>query len=135
MMAASLTETFCEKPPKVSKYKLLECCAVPRLFKNELKQKCVADCSNGTTKGNPWCCMTKCTLEETGIAANGVIDNVQAKNVFKTLFANSTDAMKVFFVSQNVNEVFIEIFYSIQTKLLINARTIAVSRVKSDIII
>lgn len=79
--------------------------------------------------------MTKCTLEETGIAANGVIDNVQAKNVFKTLFANSTDAMKVFFVSQNVNEVFIEIFYSIQTKLLINARTIAVSRVKSDILI
>lgn len=127
-MAASLTETNCEKPPKVSKFRLLECCSVPRIFKNELKEKCVAECSNGTTKGNPWCCMTKCTLEETGIAVNGVIDNAQAKNVFKSLFANSTDALKVSTSSVKMSmKFFYKNIFSIQTRLLINARTIIVS--------
>lgn len=92
---ASLTEKSCEKPPKATKFKLLQCCSVPELFKSEIKEKCVAECSDTTLKVNVWCCMTKCTMEESGIGVNGTIDKIQAKKVFKSLFTNSTDAMKV----------------------------------------
>lgn len=88
-------DNYCERPPKVSKFKLLECCSIPEIFKTKIKEKCITECSDNAVKVNVWCCMTKCTVEDSGIGMRGTIDKIQARKVFKRLFTNSTDAMKV----------------------------------------
>jgi hypothetical protein len=94
----NVSEINCEKPPKPPKYKLFECCAIPGLFKSEIKEKCIAECSGNSStasKTNPWCCMTNCTMVESSIAVNGQIDKIQARKVFKSIFESSADALKV----------------------------------------
>lgn len=97
-IAISINERNCNDVPKYPKFKLLECCSIPDLFNPEVKKKCIADCSEPDFKSNPWCCMTKCMMEESEIGRNGTIDDRKAKNVFQRVF-NSKVTKKVSFLS------------------------------------
>jgi hypothetical protein len=85
----AVNEKKCRDMPKVSRINLIQCCSMPELFKTDIKEKCIADCSGADYRSNPWCCMTKCMIEEAELGANGTVDKEKAKVLFKAMFKNN----------------------------------------------
>ncbi|KAL7039336.1 hypothetical protein ACKWTF_009873 [Chironomus riparius] len=85
-MSKKKTEKECQILPKVSKPKLLECCALPDFFKSDVRETCVSECSDSDADQDPWCCMTTCAMEETELGSNGTINKASVKKYFYDIF-------------------------------------------------
>lgn len=78
-----LDEKNCTTWPKTAKL-AIECCIVPEIFKQEIKDRCIANCTSTDQAFNSWCCSTNCIFEESGFLVEG---NFSAENAKKELSA------------------------------------------------
>lgn len=76
-------EKNCTTWPKTAKL-AIECCIVPEIFKQDIKNGCIANCSSTDPAFNSWCCSTNCIFEESGFLVDG---NFSAENAKKELSA------------------------------------------------
>lgn len=98
LLAAAVSaddDKSCKTWPNFSKLPI-ECCSVPELFKPEIKDKCIANCSRPSEPSfNTWCCTIQCIFDEVGLTSDGNFSRENAKTILPKAFEKPDKMTKV----------------------------------------